>query len=129
MEHENSCYEVGGATLLQLGEPANEMEADTLEFVLGAMDQLLEQRILDKKLSLSKCIDYCMNKGHSIEIKCGKTGFAPVTPDQHFAWVREYFGISGTPYSGKVIRFAPASAPDSADRQTIGLSSLLDDLD
>lgn len=95
-------------TLKQLGKPSNPMETEVLDFLISCADEEISDNIIRKKLTLKKCIDSCFDKGHKFEIKNGNRGYAPITPEQHWKWVREYFGIK-TDKSDKVMQFVPAT--------------------
>lgn len=94
----------------QLGEPKNGMETEILEYISPLITDELSDKIISGKLTLKDCLEYCFKKGKKFEVKSGKEGIAAVTPDQHFSWVREYFGIKDKTDSNKVIHFAAAKA-------------------
>lgn len=77
--------------------PANDMEREVWEYLLPRMTAELADRIADKKLTLKGCIDSCFSKGKKFEIRSGNHGFAPITAEQHWKWVREYFGVKDEP--------------------------------
>ncbi len=79
----------------KLGEPKNDLERDTLDYIRPLVSEMIAQDIVGKGLTLSGCIDHCFGKGHQFEVKKGSRGLARVTEEQHFEWVREYFGIEG----------------------------------
>ncbi|MDE6733798.1 MAG: hypothetical protein K2J77_13105 [Oscillospiraceae bacterium] len=79
----------------KLGEPKNDLERDTLNYIRPLVSEMIAQDIVGKGLTLSGCIDHCFGKGHKFEVKKGNRGLARVTEEQHFEWVREYFGIEG----------------------------------
>lgn len=79
----------------KLREPKNELERDTLNYIRPLVSEMIAQDIVGKGLTLSGCIDHCFGKGHQFEVKKGSRGIAKVTEEQHFEWVREYFGIEG----------------------------------
>ncbi len=107
----------------QLGTPKNELEKDTLKYIEPLITEMIGEDIIGKKLTLAGCLDYCFKKGHKFEVKNGSRGVAMVTPEQHFAWVREYFGIGEAPDPT-----APAhtSEPERPDKLSIDFDSLLD---
>lgn len=93
------------SVLNQLGKAENDMEKDTLEYITNIADAAACEKILKDKLTIKGCIEFCFKKGHKFETKSGKTGFAKISPEQHFQWVREYFGIKNYAKSDKVIQF------------------------
>lgn len=79
----------------QLGEPKNDLERDTLNYIEPLITEMIGEDILGKGLTLKGCLESCFKKGKKFEIKSGGSGCARITEEQHFAWVREYFGIEG----------------------------------
>lgn len=79
----------------QLGKPKNDLEKDTLNYIEPLVTDMIGEDIIGKGLTLSGCLEYCFKNGKKFEIKNGNKGCARVTEEQHFAWVREYFGIEG----------------------------------
>lgn len=77
-----------------LGKPGDAMEQEIMDYISAQSDEELENRIIEKKLTVKACVDFCFNKGKSFEVKRGKEGIAKVSEEQHWKWVREYFGIS-----------------------------------
>ena len=51
------------------------------------------KKIKKDKFTLKGCVEYCFNKGKKFEVKNGNKGIARIEDEQHFKWVREYFGI------------------------------------
>lgn len=98
----------------QLGEPKNIHETVALQHIEPLITEMIGEDIIGKGLTLSKCIEYCFKKGKEFEVKDGNKGMAHVPDEQHFAWVREYFGIEGAPKS---------SNPEPAEKKP---SNLLD---
>lgn len=76
-----------------IGKANNPMEKEIADFLKVAITPEIEKNITDKKLTLKGCLEFCFAKGKKYEVKTGKTGFAPITQEQHFKWVAEYFGI------------------------------------
>ncbi len=113
-------------TLKLLGKPANPMEQGILEYITPMIFTQQENVIEYKKLTLKGCVEFCMKKGKKYEIKSGSYGFAPIPPEQHFGWVREYFGINNEPKSDKVIQFSPK--PEAARSPSFGLDIDFDSL-
>ena len=52
-------------TLKQLGEPSNDMEREIFEYLTACSDPELDTRILEKKLSLEGCLEFCFKKGNA----------------------------------------------------------------
>lgn len=93
----------------QLGEPKNDLEKDTLDYIEPLVSEMIGEDIIGKGLTLKKCLEFCFEKGRKFEVRSGKSGCAKITEEQHFAWVREYFGIEGA---------APAAL--QTDPQSVG---------
>ena len=79
----------------KLGEPKNDLERDTLDYLRPFVSEMIAEDIVGKGLTLSKCIEHCFKQGKKFEVKSGSHGIAKITEEQHFEWVREYFGIEG----------------------------------
>ena len=77
-----------------LGKPGDAMEQEIMDYISAQSDEELEKRIIEKKLTVKACVDFCFKKGKSFEVKRGKEGIAKVSEEQHWKWVREYFGIT-----------------------------------
>ena len=83
-----------------------------------------EDRIAEKKLTLSGCMQKCMENGHKYEIKVGNRGIARVTEEQHWKWVFAYYGLKGKPTTQKATPApfpAPPPPPEPADDPFSGL--------
>lgn len=80
----------------QLGEPQNELEEETLAYIESLITEMIGEDILGKHLDLASCLEFCFEKGKKFEVKSGNSGCAKISEEQHFAWVREYFGIEET---------------------------------
>lgn len=113
-------------TLKLLGKPANDMEKGILEYITPMIFMPQENVIEHKKLTLRGCVEYCMKKGKQFEIKSGNFGFAPISPEQHFAWVREYFGLDDTGTLPKAIPMPTAQPVAAAPALNINLDDLFD---
>lgn len=100
-----------------IGKASNPMEREIEEYIKPFITPEIEKHIAEKKLTLKGCIEYCFNKGKKFEVKTGKVGFAPITQEQHFKWVSEYFGIKGgvpsAPVSASVVS-EPEEKPSNA---------------
>lgn len=107
----------------QLGTPKNELEKDTLKYIEPLITEMIGEDIIGKKLTLAGCLDYCFKKGHKFEVKSAKQGIAKISEEQHFAWVREYFGIGEAP-DPTVPASTPAPAPEDGT-VNLDLDSLL----
>lgn len=80
----------------KLGEPKNPLEQDTLDYIRPFISEMIAEDIVGKGLTLSKCIEHCYKQGKKFEVRSGSGWIARVTEEQHFGWVREYFGITAT---------------------------------
>lgn len=80
----------------QLGEPKNELEKDTLAYIEPLITEMIGEDIIGKGLTLKDCLEFCFKNGKKFEVKSGNRGCARISEEQHFAWVREYFGINDT---------------------------------
>lgn len=92
----------------QLGEPKNDLERDTLNYIEPLITEMIGEDIIGKGLTLKGCIEHCFKKGKKFEVKSGNSGCAKISEEQHFAWVREYFGIEGAA--------APIAKSDKPDK-------------
>lgn len=106
----------------ELGTPANDLEKGILEYIEPLCDEAICSVIINKQLSLKKCWNFCHGKGKTFAVG----GCAAITPEQHFGWVREYFGIKDEPKSDKVIQFSPK--PEAARSPSLGLDIDFDSL-
>lgn len=109
-----------------LGAPKNALEEEIAERIYPLLTESDIERIKKDKLTLRGCLDKCMEKGHKFEVKSGKGGIARITPEQHWKWVSEYFGVKAEPESSVPVA-APAEQeqgkPEPVDDT---LSALLD---
>lgn len=110
----------------KLGEPKNDLERDTLNYIRPLVTEMIAQDIVGKGLTLSKCIHHCFAKGHKFEVKSGGMGIAKVTEEQHFEWVREYFGIEGA--AGDPLPFPVKESEAAGEQKPIRLDLDLDSL-
>lgn len=107
-----------------LGAPKNTLEEEIAERIYPLLTESDIERIKKDKLTLKGCLDKCMEKGHKFEVKSGKGGIARITPEQHWKWVSEYFGIKVDPAAS-----VPVAAPvEQAKPEPVDdtLSALLD---
>lgn len=80
-----------------IGKPKDDMEKEIAEYITPLFTEDTAKNAADKKRTLSGCCEYCFKKGHKFEVKHGNTGVARVSEEQHWAWVREYFGLASEP--------------------------------
>ena len=107
-----------------LGAPKNTLEEEIAERIYPLLTESDIERIKKDKLTLRGCLDKCMEKGHKFEVKSGKGGIARISPEQHWKWVSEYFGINVTPEpSAPMTASAEQAKPEPVDDT---LSALLD---
>lgn len=99
-------------------KPANDMEREIANHILPLLTPEVEEKIKKDKLTLQGCLDHCYSKGKKFEVKTGNKGIARISEEQHFKWVREYFGIKGD-----------AALPSSADPVEDKSKSVALDLD
>lgn len=78
-----------------IGKASNPMEKEIEEYIKPFITPEIERYITEKKLTLKGCLEHCFKKGKAFEVKMGNRGYAPITQEQHFKWVSEYFGIKG----------------------------------
>lgn len=107
-----------------LGKATNPMEEEIAETILPLLTVEDEDRIAEKKLTLSGCMQKCMENGHKYEIKVGNRGIARVTEEQHWKWVFAYYGLKGKPTTQKATPApfpAPPPPPEPADDPFSGL--------
>lgn len=110
-------------TLKQLGEPSNDMEREIFEYLTACSDPELDTRILEKKLSLEGCLEFCFKKGKANEAKVKNYGVSKISEEQHWKWVRGYFGIKEESVSaGKPL---PIPVQMSAKKPVISFDDLL----
>ncbi len=76
--------------------PANEMEREIAEHIKPLLTPEVEEKIEKDKLTLDGCLKSCYDKGKKYQVKTTGGGIARISEEQHFKWVREYFGIKGT---------------------------------
>lgn len=104
----------------QLGEPKSDLEKDTLEYIEPLVNDMIEEDIIGKGLTLKGCIEFCFKKGKKFEVRTNNTGFARISDEQHFAWVREYFGIENS------VAKVEDKAKEKSAALELNLDSLLD---
>ena len=99
------------------------MERDTLNYIEPLITEMSGEDIIGKGLTLKGCLESCFKKGKKFEVKAGSHGVARISEDQHFKWVREYFGIEEAPSSDKCIAIAEPKKPAGL---ALDFDSLLD---
>lgn len=88
----------------QLGKADTPLEKEMLEYIEPLADTTVCEKIIKNKLTLKGCWEYCHKSGKKFAVgNC-----AAIPPEQHFEWVRKYFGISEAPQSDKVIHLSAA---------------------
>lgn len=107
----------------KLGEPKNDLERDTLNYIEPLITEMIGEDIIGKGLTLKGCLESCFKKGKKFEVKEGSHGVARISEEQHFKWVREYFGIEGILASDKCIAIAEPKKPAGL---SLDFDSLLD---
>lgn len=106
------------SVLNQLGKAENNMEKEMLEYIESLADEAVCEKIIQKKLTLKGCWEYCHKSGKKYAVgNC-----AAITPEQHFKWVREYFGIKSKVKTDKVIQLSTPKAKGIS----LNLDSLFD---
>ena len=110
----------------QLGEPKNDLEKDTLAYIEPLVSEMIGEDIIGKGLTLTKCLAFCFKKGKKFEVKSGNSGCAKISEEQHFAWVREYFGIEGA--ADIALQAEPPISEDKKESKPTGLDLDLDSL-
>lgn len=104
--------------------PANPMEQEIADYIKPLLTPEVEAKIEKGKLTLKGCLEFCHKQGKKFEVKSGNTGFAMVTPEQHFQWVREYFSITDeVPEPAPIHIHKPEAAKGALD---LDLDSLFD---
>ncbi len=106
-----------------LGTSNNVLEEEIAERIAPLLTESDIERISEKKLTLNGCMEYCMKNGHKYEVRKDKNGVAMISPEQHWKWVSEYFGVD--------IRLVPESInlpEEQAEQESVDdtLSALLD---
>lgn len=72
-------------------KPANDMEKEIAEHIKPLVTTEVEEKIKKDKLTLKGCMEHCKSKGKKLAVN----GVARISDEQHWKWVREYFGIKG----------------------------------
>lgn len=108
-----------------LGKPKNDLEEEIAERLSPLLTNEDIERIKKDKLTLSGCVAKCMQNGHRYEVKSGKSGIAMISPEQHWKWVSDYFGVR---ILVDAARHAPIAehATEPEERADDVLSALLD---
>lgn len=99
-----------------LGKATNPMEEEIAETILPLLTVEDEDRIAKDKLTLSGCMQKCMENGRKYEVRNGNRGIARITEEQHWKWVFDYYGIKGQKPTGSEKAPEPAPVvPEPAD--------------
>ncbi len=110
-----------------LGEPGNAMEQEIMDYISAQINEELEKRIIKKKLTVKACLESCFKKGKAFEVKSGNSGIAKVSEEQHWNWVREYFGITEDVKTvGKPLPMPVAVPETSGTKAALNLDDLFD---
>ena len=104
-----------------LGKATNPMEEEIAETILPLLTVENEDRIAEKKLTLSGCMQKCMENGHKYEVKTGRQGIARISEEQHWKWVFAYYGIKGQKPTATEKTPEPVHVPEPADDPFSGL--------
>ncbi len=65
----------------QLGEPKNDLERDTLNYIEPLITEMIGEDIIGKGLTLKGCLEYCFKKGKKFEVRNGSSGCARITDE------------------------------------------------
>ena len=108
--------------------PKPGMEKDTAEYIEPLLTESDKSRIIKDNLTLKGCIEYCFKQGKKFEIKCGNTGFAPITQEQHLKWCCKYFGINyaGLPGEHKQAANGAVNEDKKANALNLDIDGLFD---
>ncbi len=104
-----------------LGKATNPMEEEIAETILPLLTVEDEDRIAEKKLTLSGCMQKCMKNGRKYEVRNGNRGIARVTEEQHWKWVFAYYGIKGQKTTSSEKTPEPVHVHEPADDPFSGL--------
>lgn len=108
--------------------PANDMEKEIAEHIKPLVTAEVEEKIKKDKLTLKGCLDFCLKKGRKFEVKNGNIGAACISEEQHFKWVRDYFGIKGNVIVKKSNIPSPASVAVAEEKPKAALDVDFDSL-
>lgn len=113
MAEKKKNKEEAGKSYGVLGMAKNPMEEEIAEKILPLLTPEDEQRIKANKLTLTGCMDKCMQNGRKYEVKSGNKGIARITEEQHWNWVYSYYGIKvKTPTDRSSVRVPETSTLD-----------------
>lgn len=104
-----------------LGKATNPMEEEIAETILPLLTVEDEDRIAKDKLTLSGCMQKCMEKGRKYEVRNGNRGIARISEEQHWKWVFAYYGIKGQKTTSSEKPPEPVPVPEPADDPFSGL--------
>ncbi len=103
--------------------PANAIEKEIAETIKPLLTPEIEEKIEKDKLTLAGCWQYCHGKGKSHKVgNCAK-----ISPEQHFKWMGEYFGIKNLkPPTAPVTREVVPEPAQMSQALSIDFDSLFD---
>ena len=104
-----------------LGKATNPMEEEIAETILPLLTVEDEDRIAKDKLTLSGCMQKCMENGRKYEVRNGNRGIARISEEQHWKWVFAYYGIKGQKTTSSEKTSEPVPVPEPADDPFSGL--------
>ena len=104
-----------------LGKATNPMEEEIAETILPLLTVEDEDRIAEKKLTLSGCMQKCMENGRKYEVRNGNRGIARISEEQHWKWVFAYYGIKGQKTTSSEKTPEPVPVPEPVDDPFSGL--------
>lgn len=103
-------------------KPANDMEKEIAEYIKPLVTAEVEDKIKEDKLTLKGCMEHCKSKGKKFAVN----GVARVSDEQHWKWVREYFGIKGKADLPSSSVSAPVEDKPKAAALNLDFDSLFD---
>lgn len=104
-------------------KPANDMEKEIVEYIKPLVTTEVEEKIKKDKLTLKGCMEHCRSKGKKLAVN----GVARVSDEQHWKWVREYFGLKGKADIPSPSVPAPVEEKPKAAALNLDFDSLFDD--
>lgn len=121
MAKKETKKEPAGKSYGILGKATNAMEEEIAETILPLLTVEDEDRIAEKKLTLSGCMQKCMENGRKYEVKTGRQGIARISEEQHWKWVFSYYGIKGQKTTHTEKAPVPVPVAEPADDPFSGL--------
>lgn len=104
-------------------KPANDMEKEIAEYIKPLVTSEVADKIKKDKLTLKGCMEHCKSKGKKLAVN----GMARVSYEQHWKWVREYFGLKGKSDLPSPSVPAPAEEKSKAAALNLDFDSLFAD--